>query len=273
MRLPRLVPVDARVRVASWLPVFLLACVPVAVAAADNELSFRQYRELARLAEGFDHVAMFEPLQGEAGMLVAIAERFGNVMVFKLDGKGARTIWKSDQLAGIPEEVIVADLTGDGLDDALLCRTAGARVYVWNLDGFTEAWESLSGEYSSISCFTVANVDEDPQAEIVMVADNRLVYVDTATFSKQFTSITEYTATMVRCGDVDADGAAEVVLNTGKVIDARTGEVEWEDETFFGKIELTDLDGNGTVDVLTEAPAGGPLKVFDVGGRREIRFQ
>lgn len=260
-------------RLAPCCLALILALAAAAATAADNELTYRQYRDLARLADGFEHVAMFEPLQGEAGMFVAVAERFGNVMVFKADGKGVRTVWKSDQLAGIPEEVVVADLTGDGLDDALLCRTAAARVYVWKLEDFSELWESLSGEYSSITCFTVANVDEDPAAEIVMVADNHLVYVDTATFSKQFTSITEYTATMVRCGDVDADGTAEIVLNTGKVVDARSGEVEWEDETFFGRIELVDLDGNGTVDVLTEAPAGGPLKVFDVGGRREVRFQ
>ncbi len=269
----RLVRIPAIIPVAPCLLALLMACLPAAVSAADNELTYHQYRDLARLADGFEHVAMFEPLQGESGMFVAVAERFGNVMVFKVDGKGVRTVWKSDQLAGIPEEVVVADLTGDGLDDALLCRTAGARIYAWKLEDFSELWESLSGEYTAISCFTVGNVDEDPAAEIVMVADNHLVYIDSASFSKQFTSITEYTATMVRCGDVDADGTAEIVLNTGKVVDARSGEVEWEDETFFGRIELVDLDGNGTVDVLTEAPVGGPLKVFDVGGRREVRFQ
>ncbi len=268
-----LVRVFARVRPGLRGLALLLLCVPALALGADSELTYRQYRDLAQLADGFDHVAMFEPLQGESGMLMAIAERFGNVMVFKVDGRGARTIWKSDQLAGVPEEVIVADLTGDGLDDALLCRTSAARVYAWALDDFAEVWESLSGEYATINCFTVGNVDEDPVAEIVMIADNRLVYVDGATFTKQFTSITEYTATVIRCGDVDADGTAEIVLNTGKVVDSRTGEVEWADETFFGKIELADLDGNGTLDVLTEAPVGGPVKVFDVGGRREVRFQ
>ncbi len=240
---------------------------------AQTELTYKQYRDLARVTDSLDHVALFEPLQGETGMFYAVAERFGTVQVVKVDGRGSRTVWKSNQLAGIPEEVLVADLSGDGLDDALLCRTSNARVYAWALDGFAPLWESLSGEYTAISCFTAANVDEDPAAEIVMIADGKLVYVDGSSFTKQFTSIAEYAATEIRCGDVDGDGRADVVLNSGKVIDARSGDVKWEDEAFFGRIELLDLDGNGVVEVLTENPGGGPLKVFDIGGRREIRFQ
>lgn len=242
-------------------------------AGAQTELSYRQYRDLSRMADGLDHLVQFEPLQGETGMYYAVAERFGTVQVVKVDGRGSRTVWKSNQLAGIPEEVLVADLSGDGLDDALLCRTGGARVYAWALDGFAPLWESLSGEYTQITAFTAANVDEDPAAEIVMIADARLVYVDGGTFTKQFTSIAEYAATEIRCGDVDGDGRADVVLNSGKVVDARSGDIKWEDEPFFGRIELFDLDGNGVAEVLTENPGGGPLKVFDIGGRREIRFQ
>lgn len=249
------------------------ALIPAPAAQAQGELTYQQYRDLARLAESLDHIAQFEPLQGDAGMFLAVAERFGTVQVLKSDARGVRTVWKSNQLAGIPEEVIVADLSGDGLDDALLCRTSAARIYAWDLEEFSPLWESLSGEYQAVPCFTAANVDEDPAAEIVLVADNRLVYVDGGSFTKQFTSISEYSATQVRCGDVDGDGRAEIVLNSGKVVDAGTGDVEWEDEPFFGKIELLDLDGNGVLEVLTENPGGGPLKVFDIGGRREVRFQ
>jgi hypothetical protein len=253
--------------------ILLLAVMLPGAVLAQSELSYRQYRDLAALADRFEHVAQFEPLQGEPGMFFAIAERFGTVQVLKVDGRGVRTVWKSNQLAGIPEEVIVADLSGDGLDDALLCRTSAARIYAWALDEFSPLWESLSGEYAIVQCFTAANVDEDPAAEIVMIADQRIVYVDGGSFTKQFTSINEYSATQIRCGDVDGDGSAEVVLNSGKVVDARSGDVEWEDEPFFGQIELLDLDGNGVVEVLTETPGGGPLKVFDIGGRREVRFQ
>ena len=104
-------------------------------------------------------------------------------------------------------------------------------------------------------------------------SDGRVVYVDGANWTRQFTSINEYQATQVRCGDVDGDNRPEVVLNSGQVLDAGTGDVEWEDEPFFARIELLDIDGDGIPEVLTENPGNGPLKVFNVGYRREVRLQ
>jgi hypothetical protein len=124
-----------------------------------------------------------------------------------------------------------------------------------------------------VSCFTVANVDEDQAAEIILLADRRIVYVDGENFTRQFTSISEYDATMIRCGDVDGDGRQEIVLNTGQVLDSLSGEIEWEDQQFFSRIELLDIDGDGMPEILTENEVGGPLKVFDADYRSEVRFQ
>jgi hypothetical protein len=173
----------------------------------------------------------------------------------------------------VPEEVITADMDGDQLEDTILCRTNLGKVYAWSMDGYNLVWESLTGEYEVITAFTTANMDEDRANEIVMVADNKIVYIDGASYSKQFTSLNEYQATQVRCGDVDGDSRVEIVLNTGQVLDSVSGDVEWEDEPFFGKIELLDIDGDGIPEVLTENPGGGPLKVFDVDYRSEVRFQ
>jgi hypothetical protein len=74
-------------------------------------------------------------------------------------------------------------------------------------------------------------------------------------------------------GDVDGDDRIEIVLNTGQVLDSVSAIVEWEDQTFFGKIELLDIDGDGIPEVLTENPGDGPLKVFDVDFKAEVRFQ
>lgn len=137
------------------LSILLLAVMLPGAVLAQSELSYRQYRDLAALADRFEHVAQFEPLQGEPGMFFAIAERFGTVQVLKADGRGVRTVWKSNQLAGIPEEVIVADLSGDGPGRrAALLRTSAARIYAWALDEFSPLWESLSGEYAIVQCFT-----------------------------------------------------------------------------------------------------------------------
>lgn len=243
------------------------------VARAQDELSYTQYRELSWTADRINHMAKFEPIHGEKGMLFAIGERFGTVQVVKMDAAGSRRVWKSNQLSGVPNEVITADLDGDKLEDTILCRTSNGKVYAWSMDGYDLLWESLSNEYTEIKSFTVANMDDDQANEIVMIADRRIVYIDGTNFSKQFTSIEEYDATQVRCGDVDGDDRVEIVLNTGQVLDSVSGVVEWEDETFFGRIELLDIDGDGIPEVLTENPGDGPLKVFDVDFRSEVRFQ
>ncbi|RKZ17297.1 hypothetical protein DRQ50_05155 [bacterium] len=255
------------------LAVLLPVLLAPATASAQNELTYSQYRTLAWAAHRMDHLAMFEPLQGESGMLLALGERFGTVQVFKHDGDSVKRVWKSIHLSGIPEELLVADLDSDGFDDALLCRTSGSKVYVWGLENFDLIWESLSGEYQSIVGFTTANMDDSPEQEIVLLADNHITYVDGVTFNRKFTTTGEYTATIVRCGDVDGDGRVEIVLNSGQVVDSVTGEIEWEDEPFFSRIELLDIDGDGMPEILTEGEISGALKVFDVDFRSEVRFQ
>lgn len=266
----------ARIRSALFLTLFglavLLGSLPGA-ALAQGELTYSEYRKLAWAADRMQHIAMFEPIHGEAGMFLAIGERFGTVQITKMDGNGMSRVWKSIQLSGVPDEVLSADLDGDGLEDSLLCRTSTGKVYVWGLDGYTLLWESLPSEYQVVTCFTTANLDDDQANEIVMIADDRIVYVDGATFTKNFTSINEYQATQIRVGDVDGDGRPEIVLNTGQVIGSASGEIEWEDEPFFGKIELLDINGDGFPEILTENPGNGPLKVFDAGHRFEVRFQ
>ena len=252
---------------------FCLAFLAPAVPAAQEELAYAQYRQLAWASLRLDHTAQFEPLHGETGMMLAVGDRFGTVQVIRMTGQGAEWIWKSNQLSGVPLQVLAADLSGDGLDDSLLCLTNSGKVYVWAIDGFTQVWESLTGEYQQIACFSTGNLDEDPATEIAMIADGRLVQVDGVNFTKDFTGINEYAATMIRCGDVDGDGRNEIVLNTGQVIDPFTGNVEWEDETFYSRIELLDIDGDGLLEILTENEGAGPLKVFDVDRRSEVRFQ
>lgn len=242
-------------------------------ALAQEELSYTDYRTLSWAADRMNHVTKFEPIHGEVGMYFAIGERFGTVQVSKMDGRGVSRVWKSIQLSGVPDELLVADLDGDGLDDSLLCRTNLGKVYVWGLDGYPLLWESLTNEYRTVTCFTTANMDDDRANEIVLLADNRIVYVDGASFTKGFTSINEYSATQMRCGDVDGDSRVEIVLNSGQVVDSVSGDIEWEDEPFFGKIELLDINGDGFPEILTENPGNGPLKVFDGGHRSEVRFQ
>lgn len=261
-----------------WITLALLLMATVLMVApqgavAQQELNYEQYKALSWAASRLDHLAAFEPIHGEEGMFTALGERFGTVIVIKHTSRGAERIWKSIQLSGIPEEVMVADLDGDSLDDALICRTNAGKVYVWSLENYTLLWESLPSEYRSISCFTTANMDEDQANEIVLLADNKIIYIDGGTFNKDWTSLNDFSATIVRCGDVDGDDRVEIVLNSGQVIDSVTGSIEWEEEAFFKFLELLDIDGDGMPEVLTENGITGPVKVYDMDYGNEVRFQ
>lgn len=259
-------------RITGVLTLTLIFCCVFAV-QAQQELSYDQYRALEGAASRLDHMVAFEPLHGEAGMFTALGERFGTVIVIKHTGRGAQREWKSNQLSGVPEELIVADLMGDGLDDALLCRTSSGKIYVWSLEDYSLLWESLPSDYLKIDCFTSANMDDDPANEIVLIGDGKIHYIDGMSYVREYTSINDFQATLMRCGDVDGDGSNEIVLNSGQVIDARSGSVDWEEEALFTRIELLDIDGDGMAEVITENGFGGPVKVYDMDYGNEVRFQ
>ena len=80
------------------LATLLVVLGAVGHACAQTELTYEQYRGLAWAADRLDHLAAFEPLQGEVGMYFAVAERFGTVQVYKADGRGVSRVWRSNIL-------------------------------------------------------------------------------------------------------------------------------------------------------------------------------
>ena len=260
-------------RTAASFSLALLLIAASGPVAAQDELSYQEYDALARAAYNLLHCDMFEPLGGEVGMHMVIADRYGKLNVYRLlAGSEHERIWVSRQLDGSAEEVLVADLDGDGLDDHIVARTP-RRLYAFDLESdFYLAYESQPNDFQQIRAFTVANVDQDPAREIVVNADDKIHYVDGETYSREWTSLNNYQATRLRCGDVDGDGRAEIVLNTGQVLDSATGDVEWEEQAFGNRLELVDFDGDGILEVLTESD-GVPMRVWDIDYRAEKRFQ
>jgi len=263
----------AATTLAATVLITLSLCLDAPSAAAQEELSYREYRALAATSLNLLHCAMFEPMSGETGMYLAIGDRYGKINVYRLNaGRDHDRVWASRSLDGSPDEVLVADLDGDGFDDHIVCRTP-RRLYAFDLaSDFFMSYESQPNDFQQIRAFTVANVDEDPAHEIVVNADDKIHYIDGETFSREWTSLNNYQATRMRCGDVDGDGRVEIVLNTGQVIDSATGDVEWEEEAFGSRLELLDFDGDGVPEVLTEGD-GTPLRVWDIDYRAEKRFQ
>ncbi len=254
------------------LGVLGLAVAAAGPARAQDELSYGDYQLLVRAANRLDHVAVMEPVDGGVGMDMVLGDRYGLVHVYHLTAGKSREVFQSKQLDGTVDEVRVADLDGDGYEDAFLARTSGGMVYVWSAESRDLLYESLPNDFTRIHALAIGNVDEDPQNEIVVDADLHIHYIDGLSFNRQWTSLHEYEATRLRIGDVDGDGTNELVLNSGQVLDSRSGDVEWAEEAFGNRVELLDMDGDGILEVLTESD-GTVMKVFDIDHRKEKHLQ
>ena len=259
-------------RVMISMAMALVVLAGTTVVQAQQELTYDEFRKITTTSNRLFPVTSFEPLEGETGMYFVVGDRFNRVHIYHMTQGESKRVWKSRQLNGFVLETLVIDLSGDGLDDSLVARTNSGFIYVWRLQDYQLIYESLAGEYRNITCFTAANMDDDPQTELVLNADTKLYTVDGSTFNRDWTSLQNYEATQIRCGDVDGDDRVEIVLNTGQVIDGRTGELEWAAEVFDVFIALPDFDGDGIPEILTWGP-GRPLRAFDVDYRKEIRFQ
>jgi hypothetical protein len=238
---------------------------------AAGELSYKEFQALATTARRIDKVTMLEPPPGKAGMYMVLGDRFGVMHVYHLTRGDSVEIWKSKHLIGQIDEVILGDLDQDGYEDVIVARTTPGMVYAWGVENFDQIYESLPADYPNIQAMCIGNVDEDPIAEIIINANDKLHYIDGETFNREWTSLQDYSATRMACGDVDGDGINEIVLNSGQVVDTRSGEVEWEDEVFYNRIELLDMDGDGVLEVITEGN-GLPVKVYDIDTRLEKRL-
>ncbi len=250
----------------------LLATVAPAVAQPDAaDLTDAEYQALVESAARSDHLVLLPPPPGLVGARLVIGDRYGLVRVVHLTHGASREVWKSKQLNGVVDEVIAADLDGDGYEE-ILARTSAGMLYTWGGRDLKQRFESLQTDFTKVHAFTAGNVDDDEQAELIVNADRHLYYVDGRSYNREFTSIREYEATRMRCGDVDGDGMNEIVLNTGQVVDSRSGDLEWADEVFGARIDLADVDGDLVPEVLSESD-GAPLRIFDVDLRKEKHLQ
>ncbi len=262
----------ARKRLLILLPVLFLTALIVPVSMAQQELAYEQYKAIALAADRLNCAATYEPQADQLGMYVVLGDRYSTLHVYYLTGDDGQRVWSSRSLNGTVEEVITVDLDGDEFEDAFVARTSAGMIYIWSMNDYRMIYESLPNDFQRIACFTAANMDEDPAVELVINADLHIYYLDGTSLTRDWTSMQEYEATQILCGDVDGDDRMEIVLNTGQVIDGASGDVEWEEDVFGSKIELLDFDGDGILEVLTESP-GTPMRVFEIDTGREKRYQ
>lgn len=164
-------------------------------------------------------------------------------------------------------ELVAVDLDGDGQDE-VVGFTQNSRLFILRGQDLEDVWNTIEGRFQSISSLTVADVDQDGEPEIVLVADNLLQVYSALSDVEEWKSSDEYSATRIVVGDVDGDGQDEIVFNSGQVLGAQFRDVEWEYEPGFGvRMDLFDIDADGILEVVAIG-GDGLVRVFDVDQRR-----
>jgi hypothetical protein len=196
-------------------------------------------------------------------------DQAGHLHVEKIEDGSLVSDWESTTLGSRATSMFVTDLYGDGKQKIVISTFAG-RILIYDLATYQLDWENLQLRYNRIDFMAPAQLDNDPQQEVVILADDRLYIFDGYNRNIQWSSTTTLPATFLAIGNVDDDPQPEIVLNSGKIVDGRFFNIQFQTDKPFGdRIELLDITGDGYNDVVGEFPDRS-IRVFDVWRTREV---
>ena len=248
--------------IALFLIVVLCACR----AAALPKLDEAELRELGKRYPFF----LMIPSTEKKPLRYVYADAPQHLHVLAVKGGKSSPEWETASLgSAITALELVEDRAGETV---LLVATLGGRILVYDLDDYRLRYEHFQDRFNNITCLTAANLDADPQTEVVFISDGYLYVYDGDTRVLEWKSIRPHSATEILIANVDDDPQLEIILNSGFIIDSRFREIDVESrnrKNFGRRIRLVDLNGDGYPEILGEAN-GFPLTIFDIRRREEI---
>jgi hypothetical protein len=246
-----------------------IAAVAFAMAQASSVLGATATpTDLARVA-GKYFMTLTTGTPGTDSFRFIYADQAGHLHVLRSDGGTLKHDWESTTLGSRASAIFVIDLYADG-KEKLVVGTIGGRVLIYDLASYELEWENLQIRYTRIDHMAPAQLDGDAQQEVVILADDKLFIFDGYNRNIQFSSTAPVVASFMVIGNVDDDPQPEIVLNTGKIVDGRFYNIQFQTDKAFGdRIELIDITGDGYADVLGEF-SDRTLRVFDVWRTREV---
>jgi hypothetical protein len=179
--------------------------------------------------------------------------------------------WETATLGSAITALLVSDVTGDGRKE-IWVSTARGRIIVYDEQNYDRMYENFIEPFQSISCMTTANIDNDPEEEVIVIGDGRLNIYDGKNGALEWKSTATFAATEIILGNVDDDPQLEIILNSGTIIDSRFYTVEpysLKSGSFGVRMKLLDMNGDGHPEIFSET-TGFALKVYDVYGQREL---
>jgi hypothetical protein len=179
--------------------------------------------------------------------------------------------WETASLGSPVTSLFLTDVDANGTKD-IMVSTARGRIIVYDAVDFERTHENFLDRFESISCMTSANLDNDPQEEVIFIAEGLLNIYDGKNVALEWRSPSKFQATELVVGNVDDDPQPEIILNSGEIVDSRFYTIEPSklDSGVFGtRIRLFDMNGDGHPEIVGDTP-GFALRIYDVYAQREI---
>lgn len=244
------------------LAMTLLACVPGRALAQLDPYKLQD-------AFGRFPFAKVVPLdKGNAWGLIYV-DVYGKIYLKRATNRGWKREFEITNLGAKVKQYYILDIEQDGVLDLVIATMAG-RILIYRLDDYTNTWENIEDDFTSIEAFDIADLDSDPQMEFIVLANGTLFIIDSVDKSRQWISERKFAATELIIANVDKDEQKEIILNTGIVIDSKfyVIDLEW-DKSFGERISTFDLNNDGIPEVIGEF-SDYSLRIFDVYSQREV---
>lgn len=225
---------------------------------------------LEALANAMEFFVVIEPVDDEP-LRFMYADMRQHVHVYAVNKGRATLEWEKTDLDTRVSSLFVRDLVKDGTPEIIL-TTKGGRILAFDINTYEQVFENLVEPFDRITCLTPANIDDDPQDELIFTNGENLFIYDSLTRAEEWKSEAKYTARQIVVANVDDDPQLEIILNTGPVIDSKFYNQEFvkQGAAAFGReIGLLDFNGDGHPEIVGEN-RNFILNVWDIFNEEEM---